>query len=222
MRQKTRNIETVGLSTSATTVAAAFTGALLASEPANAQTRVRGFVGLFNHGQDVEFGAELSRRFDLGQNWNIDTSFSVMSDGRSVRLGNAELDINTPRFGPVSFSVYVYNSAFLNVDLGVGGMATIWNRLNISAEWERPNWEGVFVNYVLRLGSSGFGSRISITPQAIFLFSEHGAEGAGGWLRLDVDCGFGVNVRAQVNHVRSLRTSEPINENAMIAVSFGF
>ncbi|MBI5223311.1 hypothetical protein HY990_02720 [Candidatus Micrarchaeota archaeon] len=195
--------------------AMSFASSLMVSEPAIAQTRTRGFVGLFDHGQEVDVGVGISRRFDLGRTWSIDTTFSVRSDGRKVRLGNAELEINTPRIGPLSFTGYIYNDALLNVELGVGGTFNLWRNLHISAEWERPNWGGAFANYAIRLGS-----RITLTPQVSFLFSEEGFEGLGGWIRADIDCGSGVVIRTQINHVRNLRDGTALNENAMVSVSF--
>lgn len=194
------------------TVAAVFAGALLTSEMADAQTRLRGFIGVFDKGQEFVVGTGVSRHFNLPRSWSIDGSFGVLSNGRTVELSDAEIDFNTPNIGPVSLTAYAYNSRLYNVDFGAGATLTV-QRFHASIEYEIPNWAGVFANYQIPLGD-----RVSLTPQAIFLFSQNGAEGAGAWLRLNVDLGNSASLQVQANQVWGF-DGRPLNMNAIMTFS---
>lgn len=209
MKQKIRRGETICQMASAISFAAT----LLSSQDAEAQTRLRGFIGLFDRGERVVFGATVSRQFNLPRNWSLDGSIGILSEGRNVEIAEAEVDINTPNLGNVSVTAYAYNSRFYNVDFGAGAAIRL-GRFKISAEYEMPNWGGIFTNYRISVGS-----RITITPQAILLFSPEKAEGFGGWLRVEIDLGNNVNLQIQANQVWNFR-GEPLNVNAIVSVGF--
>lgn len=196
-----------------TTTAISFAAALLVSEEAEAQTRLRGFVGLFDRGERVVFGASATRRFNLPRNWSLEGSIGILSEGRNVEVSEAEIDIQTPNFGNVSVTAYAYNNRFYNVDFGSGATIRV-GRFRISTEYEIPNWGGIFANYRIAVGS-----RITITPQAILLFSPERVEGFGGWLRVEIDLGNNVNLQMQANQVWDFR-GEPLNVNTIVSVGF--
>lgn len=174
---------------------------------------MRGFVGLFDRGERVVFGASGTRRFNLAGNWSLEGTIGILSKGTTAEISEAEVDIHTPNFGSISFTVYAYSSRFYNVDFG-SGAAMRTGRFRISTEYEMPNWGGVFANYRIPIGRD-----ITITPQAILLFSPDRVEGFGGWLRFEIDLGNNTNLQIQTNQVWNF-DGRPLNVNAIISIGF--
>jgi hypothetical protein len=201
----------------------ALVGAVLAVEtltlakPAAAEdTKGKIFVDSFDHTKTTSVAVGIARGFEIPAGLRIDASLAISSPGKGVDLESAELDLTTPKIGPVTLTTYIYKDRFYYTDRGLGAMLNIGN-LHLAAEYDGGGLGLSFAKYKFKL----MNDNVRLVPQVGVLYTDNKFVSVGGQLVGEVDVG-GVTIFAKAVHFRDPDNGDWKNGNMQGGMQFAF
>jgi hypothetical protein len=194
---------------------------VLMAKPATAEetredTKGRIFVNSFDHMKTTSVAVALERGFELPGKLRVDASMALSSPGNTVELESAELDLTTPKLGPLSLTTYIYKDRFYFVERGIGAVAHI-NDFHVGTEYAGDNIGISYARYRFKIADD----TVRLAPQLALVYSNKQVESLGAQLAAEVDVD-GVTLFAKAVHFRSLHTGDWMNGNMQGGMLFSF